>query len=240
MPSFRDAKGRFLKGIQNPWQFTAGPSGNHWIFGPAIRELFDRWNTILRTLTGARDTTMFGHMVIDMDPHDFREMMRRTQRIQHTREAIPPALREIGTYVAGNVIPRMFEEGDATGAGGMSMIGWEDLKESTNKWRAEHDFPQEHPILIASGALYNAATSPAAIHVDEHSRTPHVSIGGSGFSSPEKEKFYVHMGGGNFGWQGSYIPPRPFVPTSPDDLTREEKNDIDRIFQRHLEHFLEA
>jgi hypothetical protein len=232
MTGFRDVRGRFVKGVTNPWQFAPGMQ---WT---TIRELFQGWTTILRHLSGPRGTRLFGHMIIEMDPEDYREMMRQARRLQDTRDAITPALREIGVYLTEVVVPRMFEEGDATGVGGMSTLGWDDLKDSTNKWRAEHDFPQEHPILIASGALYNEITSHSAIHIDSRGRMPRVYIGGSDFSSPEREKFYVHMGGGT-GWQGSEIPPRPFVPTSEDDLTREEKNHIDDIFKQHLEHYLE-
>lgn len=235
MTGFRDVKGRFIKGVPNPWQFAPGMQ---WT---TIRELFQGWTTILRTTSGQRGATLFGHMVIEMDPNDYREMMRRANRLQETQHAVRPALEEIGTYLTEVVVPRMFEEGDATGAGGMSILGWDDLQDSTNKWRAEHDppYPQEHPILIASGALYNEITSDSAIHIDSRSRIPRVYLGGSNFPSPEREKFYVHMGGGT-GWGGSYIPPRPFVPTSEDDLTREEKNHIDSIFREHLEHYLET
>lgn len=217
----------FQKG--NPYRFT---SQNRFVFLPGRQSAM--WGNLVSEIRAFQRGSRFKHTVIDIDPTTYNSAsiatllsLNRIQTSRRTREALD----EVGHYLIGTVIPRMFEEEES------SEGPWEPLKDSTLAWRRAMRYDEE-PILQASGALYQEATSENAIVEVRGGRNPRVVVGGSNFTggSPERAepnnvyKYFVHMAGGS----PSNVPPRPFMPQTPDDLTDEEQDHIKDIFNAHI------
>ena len=167
----------------------------------------------------------YAHTVITVDPTSFAAMAGRLEAYKNLPYKSRPMLQAIGEYVVSEVVPRMFREGD----GGK----WPQLSDTTNEFRERMGYGGAHPMLINTTALYDAATSNQAIVEVKTGANARVVLGGDKFAGSLRDKFFVHMSGSDAGW-GS-IPPRPFMPESPEDLTASEQAHIHAIMRRHIE-----
>lgn len=193
------------------------------------------WNSLttsLSTLAYRGRGTRGHHSVFSFDPSSINSKniqwllaLNNIETSRHTRRA----LQEVGSYIAHEVNARIFDE-----QGKQSTGAWPGLAPATIVWRITHGY-SDSPILEASGALRNIATSDAAINEIRLGRNPRVIMGGAAWSSGEPdnlmEKYFTHMGGSLNG----FIPPRPFMPESPEDFTEREEEHIKDIFKDHID-----
>jgi len=224
MAGFRDAKGRFISG--NPYQFTSGDLGNHWVWLPGSNSKL--WDKLVVSMS-QKSKLGVATSELNIDPSHINNKalaallaFDKVKTQIHTRNA----MEEVGEYIAENVNERYFQE---EGIGGNP---WKQLENSTIEWRRRRSY-EDGPILRASWEMYGFATSSLAIQEIRGGLNPKVVLGGDNWGTPNAAKYYVHMYGGT-GWYGSTIEPRPFMPRKDDDLNRNEKEDIKDIFKKHL------
>lgn len=192
--------------------------------------VWDSMITNLRSMSYRGKGTRGHHAVVSIDPSTINSKniqwllaFNRIATARQTREA----LEEVGSFIAHQVNERYFSQE------GLTVGSWEELKETTLKWREAKGFA-DSPILQASGDMYNLATSDAAINEINTGMNPSVVMGGAHWPTPEAEKFFVHMGGS---WSQLYkapIPARPFMPQDENDFTPYEEKRIKEIFQEHI------
>jgi len=219
-------------------KFTPGETGFYWRIMPSRNSaVWDSMMTNMRTMAYRGAGTRGYHSVFSFNPSAINskniQWLLALDKIG-TRGETREALKEVGSYIAHEVVARIFaEEGKA------STGDWPELADSTIKWRLRKGY-STGPILQASGELYNIATSDAAINEIRTGRNPRVIMGGANWPSPEMEKYFVHMGGS---WSrlygGAPIPPRPFMPESPEDFTEREEEHIKNIFREHIYNLIE-
>lgn len=134
------------------------------------------------------------------------------------------ALEEVGKYIYSEVVPRYFEQE------GLRKGSWDQLAKTTVKSRGS-----AHPILRHKWSMYPLVTSERLIESITTKKTePKLVLGPDKFPKKEAIKYFVHMTGGDYGRNGSYIPARPFIPRGEDDLLVRDKKRIKKIFQEHI------
>lgn len=228
----RNEKGQFVSG--NKFAFKKGTAP---IFLPGeLSKIWKDLETVVRT-NQIENTRKFKHMTFSMDPASYNSKsiskILALSKITSDKET-RSAMYEVGQFIVENVIPRMFEEQ------GNSEGPWQELAESTKRWRRSKGW-SEDMILVASGALFDEATSENAITEYHGGKNPRVTVGGQNFTggSPGREgnniyKYYVHMAGGS----PSNVPARPFMPQTEDDFTEYEKEEIKEIFHEHIRNII--
>jgi phage gpG-like protein len=219
-------------------KFTSGNSGFYWRMMPSRNSaIWDGMITNMKTLSYRGAGTRGHHSIFSFDPSSINskniQWLMALDKTGTSRET-KRALEEVGSYIAHEVNARIFAEEGKTSTG-----SWDALENSTIEWRIRHKPPYaDSPILQASGALFRKATSDDAINEIKLGRNPRVIMGGanwpSGGDDNLMEKYFTHMGGSWTGWQGSYIPARPFMPESPEDFTSQEEEHIKNIFKEHI------
>jgi len=213
-------------------KFTPGDTGFYWRIMPSRNSLV--WNSLttsMATLAYRGAGTRGHHSVFNFDPSSINsrniQWLLALDRVGTSRET-RRALEEVGSYIAHEVNARIFDE-----QGKQSTGAWPGLAPATIVWRITHGYA-DGPILEASGALRQIATSDAAINEIRTGRNPRVIMGGANWPSGEPdnlmEKYFTHMGGSLNG----FIPPRPFMPESPEDFTEREEEHIKNIFREHI------
>ena len=177
----------------------------------------------------------FLNTVIAVNPAEYYLAVNKVQRLKNIPNSheMYESLENVGDYLRTVVIPRMFDD-ESSAETGM----WEQLKDTTQKWRFYKGYA-DGPILQASGALYQAATSDKAIVDIKTGTNARVVLGGQHFASPEMEKYFVHMAGSYSRLYHAQIPKRPFMPQSEDDLTQHDKENITEIFRGNLASLVE-
>ena len=215
-----------------------------WLPGPTSGyDVFNRWDNLIQNLRvrerligpGAIGQVPIGykqgsHVVVTMDPKDFQNALKavgKFEKIPYTAE-MKRTLRDVGKYIYEDVVPRMFitQGGD--------NHRWEPLKDTTIAWRQKMGYA-DGPPLIASGTLYDLATSDQAIQDITTGKNARVVIGGAKWGTPNAYKYFVHMAGSFSNLYNAPIPPRPFMPTSAKDLTRNDQLQISQIFDCHIQ-----
>jgi hypothetical protein len=100
---------------------------------------------------------------------------------------------------------------------------------------------EAHPILRVSDALFNAATSDSQMKdIVTTGQYARLLIGPSErWDDLTRIKFFVHNLGSSRGWGNVFIPPRPFMPISADDLSEYERTRINKIMEDSIRTGLE-
>ena len=216
------------------WEFPSNKRGY---------EHFRGWADLLSTIDSAIGsfrigsigdvghlTREYAHTILTIDPQDFSRLENVIGNYMHVPRKSKAMLREIGEYIVGEVVPRIYSDRDTNGQ-------WQALSEVTNMWRNKRGFPREHPILINTGELLGKASSTEAIVDIKTGESGRVVLGGDKFSGNIRDKFFVHMAGSNTGGWGNmiHIPARPFMPKDESDFTRSEKDKIRDIMDKHID-----
>jgi hypothetical protein len=245
---WRDALGRFISG--NPFQFRTGlkqyqqPS----IIRHAAKllaNIYDEFEEISdEPITHFRKVWIPGlgiktewegaHTVITIDETDKALIMEDLRRLSHPDEEIEKSLKEIGYFITDEVIPRIFREEERNPMEG----SWSELAQRTLSWRRQIGSPYSkgaYPggMLRPVGDLYETIKSHDMVSVTEENEGFRMTISGQNIRNKfQQQLFYWHQLGTDL------MPDRPMIPTSESDLRSDEQNEINKIFEHHMDNLI--
>ena len=214
-----------IKGLPGQANYSAAKAGVIGATKAMAQEVAKKNVTVNAVAPGFIKTDM----TKDLDEAQLKSIipMNRFGNPEEVAEVVGFLASDKASYITGEVIPRMFAEGDA--------VKWPGLQESTYRWRLWKKLSLT-PILIATGDLFNEITdrgnSVTEMVTGKNSR---IIISGDNLSGDNAIKFRVHMGGGH-GWGGRPIPERPFIPADTNDITPREHAKISKLFVDHMEY----
>ena len=174
----------------------------------------------------SREEHMGGSVLITIDPSDIASAMGRVNAYKSIPSDISAEVfGNVANYFLKDIIVTNFE----TESGPLGM--WPQLSFTQVRRRGG----ESHPILVASASPNNLFTKVTSSNWMED-----VSVGGTYARmvlGPKAHwddltilKYYVHnLGSSNGFGKGITIPPRPFMPVEPGDLTFEQRQDINKI-----------
>jgi len=241
---FRDDKGRFLPG--NPFRFIKGLPFNE---QPSIKRHFEKFVAKMDDFydyipepvrrvwipgLGLKTEWFGAHTIIKISELDRDLLIEDLRKIEHPDDEIQKALKEIGYYITDNVVPRIFKEEAVN-----PRSAWQQLASSTIRWRNSIDRPyskgaEEGGMLRPYGGLFKEVKSHHMVSVEEEEGGYRMVISGQNIENEFRRKlFYWHQLGTDFP-----MPDRKMIPTKEEDLTWEERSDINEIFQNHMDNLM--
>lgn len=191
-------------------------------------------NSIIKDLKKEASKRTESELSISVDEDEFRRLKNRLEAYQY----IPikygkEAFDNVSTYMRGNKGPIRRYFNQEKGPRGK----WPLLKPSTLRDRARGPkrFPPG-PILWRTGSLYRFATAKKASNTFIVGDEARFILGYTSGTSKNMNKYFTHMLGSNKGWGGAEkpIPARPFVPSDPKHLTKDEQEKITDIMRNTI------
>jgi hypothetical protein len=181
----------------------------------------------------SKESHVGASILITLDKEDLSKAMGRLNVYKSIPSDIAPeVLNDVAFYFLKDIIPTNFEtESGPLGA-------WPQLSFT----QAARRGGSYHPILIHKGDLFSHVTDSNWMEgVAVSGKYSRLLLGPQGhWDELTIFKYYVHnLGSSNAFGKGITIPPRPFMPSSVEDLTNEQRKNINQIVIKGIQRGLE-
>lgn len=199
----------------------------------------------LGKVTDSIDPRLNASVVVSLDKIGYAHFLGRDMNYLHIPLSGQMVMNEIRDVIVDIIQETFINQEEPSGR------PWEPLKKSTERWRRSvTDTKPAYPIgppLIASGDLMRAVMRWPKDSSEY--RTNRATVGANArlvisideIDPSQQQKAYVHNIGGPWGWHGSDIPARPFMPTDTNDFNGADRQRIKsaarRGFDRYASYF---